>query len=563
MWVFTGIAVRHIQGNQLHKMERILLKITCSVFLLMVSNSAWSQQREYIAGILLDAKTEEPIAFASIRIKDRALGIISNTDGSFKIPLKYKEYGDIIEISSMGYQTKEIPLLQLSLTSLNTIRLAPGVLELVEAVVKAKSRKRGKRIKRPKKLSAIQIVNKAIQAIPDNYPTSTFSSIGYYRDYQLKKENYVNLNEAILEVIDAGFDNNDHSTTKVRIYDYSGNDDFKRDLEGSFKYDYKNYKKYIDKAYLSDYGGNEFSILRIHDAIRNHKINAYDFVNVLHTDFVANHFFKKEDEIHRDDESLYQISFAKILHRYRALGTIYISKRDFAIHKMEYTLYDRTRTAENKQKDKHGIDEEIIFDVNTEYRRKYAKMYLNYISFYNNFQVSKPPKFILKETVADLQCTCFVLTFNNKVDPLYAKEKKYYDIKFKGKKIQIDRIRIEKDNEHIVFVYPDMARSEFLTITNTLNVAERKRLETFDMLTITLTGLRDATGAANLINEMQYITYKQFREFFVQEIKPNGSALKDTLFMKKDIPIFKDQAVVKPANFDDYWMNTPLQNMKN
>ncbi|MEP3211298.1 MAG: carboxypeptidase-like regulatory domain-containing protein [Maribacter sp.] len=544
-------------------MERTLLKITFSVFLLIMSNSAWSQEREYIAGILLDAKTQEPVAFASIRIKDRALGIISNTDGSFKIPLKYKEYGDIIEISSMGYQTKEIPLSQLSLITLNTIRLVPGVLELVEAVVKAKSRKRGKRIKRLKKLSAAQIVNKAIQAIPNNYPTSTFSSIGYYRDYQLKKENYVNLNEAILEVVDAGFDNNDHSTTKVRLYDYSGNDDFNRDLQGRYKYDYKHYKKYIDKAYLSDYGGNEFSILRIHDAIRNHKINAYDFVNVLHTDFVANHFFKKEDEIHRDDEWLYQISFAKILHRYRALGTIYIAKRDFAIHKMEYTLYDRTRTTENKQKDKHGIDEEIIFTVNTEYRRKYAKMYLNYISFFNTFQVSQPPKFMLKETVVDLQCKCFVLTFNNKVDLLYAKEKKYYDFKFKGKKIQIDRIRIEKDNEHLVLVYPDMARSEFLNITNTLNVAERKRLETFDMLTITLTGLRDATGAANLINEMQYITYKQFREFFVQEIKPNGSVLNDTLFMKKDIPIFKDQAVVKPDNFDDYWMNTPLQNMKN
>ena len=33
--------------------------------------------------------------------------------------------------------------------------------------------------------------------------------------------------------------------------------------------------------------------------------------------------------------------------------------------------------------------------------------------------------------------------------------------------------------------------------------------------------------------------------------------------MKKDIPIFKEQAIVKPYNFDDYWMNTPLQNVKN
>ncbi|MGB5428985.1 hypothetical protein, partial [Eudoraea sp.] len=93
-------------------------------------------------------------------------------------------------------------------------------------------------------------------------------------------------------------------------------------------------------------------------------------------------------------------------------------------------------------------------------------------------------------------------------------------------------------------------------------------LELLDILSIEVTGLRDMgiTGdgglESNLINDKEYATYRQFREFFVQEIKSNGSVLKDTLFMKKDIPIFKDQAIVKPDNFDDYWMNTPLQNVK-
>ncbi|MGB5228142.1 MAG: hypothetical protein WBN55_07745, partial [Eudoraea sp.] len=169
-------------------------------------------------------------------------------------------------------------------------------------------------------------------------------------------------------------------------------------------------------------------------------------------------------------------------------------------------------------------------------------------------------------TVANMNCECFLLTFNNYVDPVYAKEKKYYDFKYKGKKIQIDRIRIDQKT---VFVYPDMDRSEFLNMTYELSAAKRKRLEPLDILSIEVTGLRDMfdpTGIrpelSNLINDREYITYRQFREFFVQEIKSNGSVLKDTLFMKKDIPIFKDQAIVKPDNFDDYWMNTPLQNVK-
>ncbi|MGB5385951.1 MAG: hypothetical protein WBN20_04130, partial [Eudoraea sp.] len=199
------------------------------------------------------------------------------------------------------------------------------------------------------------------------------------------------------------------------------------------------------------------------------------------------------------------------------------------------------------------------------YNRKFDKMYLNYISFSNNFEVSQPPKFILKETVANMNCECFLLTFNNSVDPVYAMEKKFYNFKFKGKKIQIDRIRIDQKT---VFVYPDMDRSEFLNMTYELSAAKRKRLELLDILSIEVTGLRDMgiTGdgglESNLINDKEYVTYRQFREFFVQEIKSNGSVLKDTLFMRKDIPIFKDQTIVKPDNFDDYWMNTPLQNVK-
>lgn len=75
---------------------------------LLLCNMAFSQQREFITGRLLDATTEEPIVFASIRIKDRSLGVISNLDGDFKIPLVYKTYGDILEISSIGLREQRI-----------------------------------------------------------------------------------------------------------------------------------------------------------------------------------------------------------------------------------------------------------------------------------------------------------------------------------------------------------------------------------------------------------------------------------------------------------------------
>ena len=321
----------------------------------------------------------------------------------------------------------------------------------------------------------------------------------------------------------------------------------------------KKYKKYIDKAYLFNYGGNEFTILRIHDAIRNFEHNSFDFVNVLKRDFVNNHYFKKEKQISLDGEPLYVVSFSKILTKYRVRGKLYISKRDFAIHKIDYTLYDKTRRTKKREVDEYGIDNVTLVKIITQYTRNYNKMYPNYISFFNSFQVSKPPKFVLLETLIDKNCECFLLTFNNKVDQLYAKDKKNYNFEYEGNTIKIDKIRIETDKENIVLIYPEMSRANFLKLANELNVAGRKNIELNDLITIEVNGLRDTAIFPNLINEMQYTTFRQFREFFVQEIKPNGSILKDTLFMKKKLPIFKDQPVMKPDNFDDYWMNTPLK----
>lgn len=72
---------------------------------------------------------------------------------------------------------------------------------------------------------------------------------------------YLNLNEALLEVYDARFDEIDSATTKSRIYDYVQNKDFRRDTLADDLYNYMDGRKTIDKAYLKAYGGSEFTIL--------------------------------------------------------------------------------------------------------------------------------------------------------------------------------------------------------------------------------------------------------------------------------------------------------------
>ena len=522
------------------------------VFVFFFSFGGFAQQQEYIAGKLLDSISQEPLVFANVRIKDRALGIITNVDGSFKIPLIYKEYGDIIEISSMGYLTKELLISDLEQDKLNIILIEPSTIDLQEAIVKGK---------RKRNITAKQIVQKAIDAIPRNYAATSFSTVGYYRDYQLKDESYINLNEGILEVFDQGFDQLDDGTSKIRLFNFGLNKDFEQDSMAKSAYDYVSNRKVIRKAHLDAYGGNEFRILRIHDAIRNYNVGSYDFVGTLKTDLIENHSFLRSKDTSADDEPLYNIKFKVLYVNYIANGNIYISKNDYAIHKFEYTLYNGSKRNKDRQKNKHGHRQKVIFDVLTDYKKFDNKMYLNYISFHNNFEVRKPPKFVLDSSMVDAPSAFTMLYFNKPVDTISAKKAKNYDIRFKQRKFEIRNIEVFEDSVklHIESSFIKAmadSRGEMSTL-----IRKGKSTEVEELFDLQVKNIRDLDN--NVLNEFEIEEYDQYREFFVQRVKPDSRAPLDNLFMDKRKPIFGDQPMTKPKDYKEYWMNTPLKENSN
>ena len=565
IFVVYFLAFRGTNTNQ--SMKKRLLLTTVFLTLFFISSSVFSQYQEYIVGRLLDGKTQEPIAFASIRIKDRALGIISNTDGSFKIPLKYKEYGDVIEISSMGYQTKEVLIHDFSIYEINNVRLLPAILELEEAVVTARK-------KNMKRLSPRTIVQKAIDALFENYPTKPYSQVGYYRDYQLDKEEYVNLNEGILKVYDQGFRAIDSSTTKVSIYDYKENLDFRRDTlaRRPYNYSFKGEAKIIDKGYLSSYGGNEFTILRVHNAIRNHSINSYSFVHRFDTDLLKEHVLTREDDSSIGGEALYSIRFERKLPVHSAYGRLYISKYDYSIFKMEYAVYDETKNNSTGLKDKNGSTKRTVFEVTTSYRKQKNTMFLNYISFNNVFRFWEAPKLTLDYVELNFHRMhlpklnlnkyfnkrSFVLTFSELLNAESVKSLKQFSMNFKGKKVAFDSLLV---SENKVMLYPKANTVKQIEMLGEIEFLNKNEGLNERILKVEANNLQDVNG--NIIGEWTSKDYNQFREFFVQEVSQSAKLPSDSLFMIKAKPIFEDQPIAKPDNFDDYWMNTPLQKIKN
>ncbi len=515
--------------------------LLCALFCFIALNA----QEEFIKGQLLDSKTGEPGPFATIRIKGYALGVVSNMDGSFKVPQKFQNYGDLIEISCMGYRKKGVLISGLYRKGLNTISLVPRIFELKEAIVTAEKKRT---------LSARGIIRRALRAIPKNFPVTSFSTVGYYRDYQLKDSQYINLNEAILEVFDRGFDFSDINN-KVLMYDYQQNLDFTVDTLGSQAYNYRTGRKIIDKdVFLGDYGGNEFVILRIHDAIRNYRTSSFSFVDRMRYDFLLNHHgYRKGAVTYLNDQTFYTIHFKKHTRNHDVKGTFYIAKNNFAIHKMEYSVYDNLGDR-SRDEGKRGA---LIFRIVTEYQRKNSKMYLNYISFNNRFEIRRPPALYMKEIgVNPLQKT-FVLRFSEEVAEMGVFNKENYEFTYKGKPVEIDRIVLYGKE---VWAYPKMASEQDLKTFEEIYMFSKRQGKIEKYLKFNVRNLQSIKG--DMLNERKLESYNQFREFFVQQIRPGSLPVNTTNFMDKERPIFENQPMAPPANFEDYWMNTPLQKME-
>lgn len=532
---------------------RISKKLVLLLFMFQVAHS-YGQDLSYIYGKVVDSQNGTPLAFASIVQKGKSVGLITNDDGSFKLPKYYDVANVTLVISFIGYYSEEIQVSDLDKTNLNLIKLIQKTEFLDEIVVK----------NTPKNLSAKQIVQLAVDNIKNNYPFQPFSYVGYYRDYQRKEDNsYVSMNEAILEVYDEGFGIADQTAGQTRVFTYSRNPDFPVDVEASRPYDYEQKTKIMDRAklgYLSE-NANEFVLLRVHDAIRNYNINTFDYVNIFEKDFVQNHSFELIRPTSINEVSLYEIRVTKSLNDVYVDGRIYISKNDYKIYKLQYSAYKR-KIKENGGDLYNGFQrrfvpkkKNLIINIVVEYADQEDLMFPKYISFNNPFEVLQPPKFypmeasVERDTSSESNSFVVEMTFNKEIDLNKAYRKKNYNIKYKDKKIRVDRVVIDFNKVKIYPKEKDLALYR-RTMLGGLNIAS-------DDFSIDVKNLEDIDG--HVVFEQESISYDQFREFFIQEFnvdtqKPQGSS-----FMIKNLPLSMNQMINTPKDMSRYWMNTPLK----
>jgi hypothetical protein len=296
--------------------------------------------------------------------------------------------------------------------------------------------------------------------------------------------------------------------------------------------------KFIPTATVSSFGGNELSLLRIHDAIRNNKVQSYSFANIFSIDFTTNHSFKLLNTVYIDNQPLYHISFQSFYFISRgthvARGEIFIEHGSYAIRKLVYAMFM-----------KEGGKEKLLYSINEEYARTDSTLCLNYISFNNFFKSRTDMVFRVADVLFDRPSNSFVVTFNRSPQRATALNERNYNFRFNNVPLKIKEIKISDHNDRQVRV---MVSNVTGFKAAELAEALSRRFET------SFKNIKDMDG--NEVNEVVYKPVNQFRELFLQKL---SSQLPETgLFISKQLPLVNSPIDSLRSKNTFYWMNTPL-----
>ena len=513
----------------------------CLFILILYTGLCHAQDASETRFQVLDQTSELPIVYATVILKQAKIGVISDVNGNFRIPGIYKRERDTLKISSIGYKTLIVPLEHQKDPEINIVFLSPKVESLNEVSLYWRKNK--------KKMSAGRIVKEAIKRIPNNYPVDPFSYIGYYRDYQQvtdssyladmnfeDKHTYINLNEGVIQVFDAGFGTNrlTDDLNQTVLYEFQSNNNFPVDSTLSVPYDNRK-QKYLDGVIISPLGGNELNLLNLTNALRNYNRMSFSFANIFNRDFLGNHIYRLDSILYLDDIPIYKIDFSSSYSRvnssYYAKGNIFISKEDFGIHKLDYSLFDD--------------DHKLLYRVNISYKPIGDRYFLNYITFNNYFEVSGGAYFKVNEVVYDYTSSSFQVFFNEAVDPYsMGLGKKQFKFVNNNKPIEILDVTLIK---------PDVIKVS-INSSSQLNKAIIR-----DGIRYEINKLKDTRG--RLLNEQKSLRADQFREIFVQKVFPESSIDTTYDFVQKGMPL-KDSKQNSFQLQETYWINTPLKSSK-
>ena len=148
------------------------------LILLLLAPLAMMAQQVVVSGVVVDQKTGNPLRQVSVSVG--RISVVTNEDGDFT--LKLNETPSAVNVSHLGYKTQRLTLKDGKTEGLR-IRLEPTTIQLREIVVR--------------NYNPRELVDIAIDKIPENYSKVPELLKGFYRETAMKRKHYIYVAEGV------------------------------------------------------------------------------------------------------------------------------------------------------------------------------------------------------------------------------------------------------------------------------------------------------------------------------------------------------------------------------
>lgn len=288
-----------------------------------------------ISGRVTDAETKEPLPFASVWIKSKTIGTITNAHGDFDFHIPVEFSSETLVISMLGYKDFESAVNSLNTNEPLTIALENSLMLLNELVVRDS-------------LTGGDILQHALSRIEENYPMQPFLMEGFYRDIKKVGGTYISLLEAAVDIYDENYKrprNPNKLREGVRLHE----------VRKSIGYENK-FASYFDQD-------NLLEDMLLHNTIRYRQIEDREEMYAV---------MKRDRDSYYNGNEIFVISYSG-----EYLLKIFVEKSDYSIIHLEFEIDGSDKIPGRKKNMSSrftGIKKTIDF------KRIEGKMYLNYIS---------------------------------------------------------------------------------------------------------------------------------------------------------------------------------------
>ena len=138
-----------------------------------------------ISGRVTDSETGESLPYATIGIRHRGKGTVTNSNGDFVLKVTDECMNDTLSVSYVGYINRFLPVKSLP-GNVMVISMERDFIPIPEIIIRAQDPQ--------------LIIRKAVASIPSNYGTTPALLTGFYREGVYRKKEPQVYSEAVLQI---------------------------------------------------------------------------------------------------------------------------------------------------------------------------------------------------------------------------------------------------------------------------------------------------------------------------------------------------------------------------